>query len=326
MMDYRVEARKAAQKYGLRPEIFLRQIQQESGFNPHARSPAGALGIAQIMPATAQGWGVNPLNPKAALNAAAKNMARYVDQFGNYEDALRAYNAGPGNVKASRGFAETNHYVQTILRGADKRGTSGQTLSAGAGARGTDTRTIPGVDNSAARAAAQATLGANARSFLDDPRSDILDFALQQRGVQQQIQSLQDTPSRTVRVPASPGSASAGNMAPGGSRPSSQLKELFWQGQGGIDVKNGQREPQGFVSGHTDHVHVATGPKQLNDVARQAQKFGLHVGENPNYGGVHPVHVKGSYHYKGEAIDVSGDPKKMARFARWVAQHYGVRS
>jgi len=325
MMDYRVEARKAAQKYGLRPEIFLRQIQQESGFNPHARSPAGALGIAQIMPATAQGWGVNPLNPRAALNAAAKNMARYVDQFGNYEDALRAYNAGPGNVKASRGFAETNHYVQTILRGAKSSGHTSLSADSNSSDIGTRTRTIPGVDNSAARAAAQATLGANARSFLDDPRSDILDFALQQRGVQQQIQSLQDTPSRTVQVPGSPGMG--GGMSAGrGSRPASQLKELFWQGQGGIDVKNGQPEPQGFVSGHTDHVHVATGPKQLNDVARQAQRFGLHVGENPNYGGVHPVHVKGSYHYKGEAIDVSGDPKKMARFARWVAQHYGVRS
>ena len=116
-MDYRSEARKAAEAHGLRPEIFLAQIQQESGFNPHARSPAGALGIAQIMPATAKGWGVNPLNPRAALNAAARNMAKYVDQFGNYEDALRAYNAGPGNVKASHGFSETNNYVKTILGG-----------------------------------------------------------------------------------------------------------------------------------------------------------------------------------------------------------------
>lgn len=110
-------ARKKARKYGLDPGVFTRQINQESGFNANARSPAGATGIAQIMPATARGWGVNPNNPRQALDAAAKNMARYVKQYGSYENALRAYNAGPGNIKASHGFSETNNYVSTILNG-----------------------------------------------------------------------------------------------------------------------------------------------------------------------------------------------------------------
>jgi hypothetical protein len=117
MADLRAVARAKAKKYGLDPGVFERQIQQESGFNPGARSPAGALGVAQIMPATARGWGVNPLNPSQALDAAARNMARYVQQFGSYEKALRAYNAGPGNVEKSKGFAETNNYVRTILGG-----------------------------------------------------------------------------------------------------------------------------------------------------------------------------------------------------------------
>lgn len=103
------------------------------------------------------------------------------------------------------------------------------------------------------------------------------------------------------------------------------LKELFWQGQGGIDVKNGAVVPQGFVSGHQDHVHVASGPKQVLRIAKQAQRMGLNVGENPNFGGVHPVHVQGSYHYKGQAIDVSGDPAKMRAFAAWVARQYRVK-
>jgi soluble lytic murein transglycosylase-like protein len=115
MADLRAVARAKAKKYGLDPGVFERQIQQESGFNPGARSPAGALGVAQIMPATARGWGVNPLNPSQALDAAARNMARYVQQFGSYEKALRAYNAGPGNVERSKSFAETNNYVRTIL-------------------------------------------------------------------------------------------------------------------------------------------------------------------------------------------------------------------
>jgi hypothetical protein len=117
MADLRAVARAKAKKYGLDPGVFERQIQQESGFNPGARSPAGALGVAQIMPATARGWGVNPLNPSQALDAAARNMARYVQQFGSYEKALRAYNAGPGNVERSKSFAETNNYVRTILGG-----------------------------------------------------------------------------------------------------------------------------------------------------------------------------------------------------------------
>jgi murein DD-endopeptidase MepM/ murein hydrolase activator NlpD len=117
--DYRKEARRAAQRYGLDPHIFERQIQQESGFNPTARSGAGAVGIAQIMPGTAKGWGVNPLDPIASLNAAAKNMASYVKKYGGYENALRAYNAGPGAIERSKGFAETNAYVRTILGGRD---------------------------------------------------------------------------------------------------------------------------------------------------------------------------------------------------------------
>lgn len=129
--DYREVARQKALKYGLIPEVFERQIAAESGFNPKAVSSAGARGIAQIMPATARGWGVNPDDPVAALNAAAKNMAGYIKTFQGgkaagqetdpekvrnaYEKALRAYNAGPAAVEASKKYAETNRYVQKII-------------------------------------------------------------------------------------------------------------------------------------------------------------------------------------------------------------------
>jgi hypothetical protein len=117
MADYRAAARQAAQRYGLDPNVFLRQINQESGFNPAARSPAGAIGIAQIMPATARGWGVDPTNPIAALNAAAKNMKGYVDKYGSYRNALVAYNAGPGAVGRGSLPAETTKYIDIILNG-----------------------------------------------------------------------------------------------------------------------------------------------------------------------------------------------------------------
>ena len=133
--DFRQIARQKAQKYGLLPEVFERQIEAESGFNPKAVSVAGARGIAQIMPGTARGWGVNPDDPVAALDAAAKNMAAYTKTFlggkspGEETDpsklrqatekALRAYNAGPGAVEASKRYAETNAYVNKII-GPDK--------------------------------------------------------------------------------------------------------------------------------------------------------------------------------------------------------------
>jgi soluble lytic murein transglycosylase-like protein len=125
--DYRAIARQKAIKYKLLPDVFERQIDAESGFNPKAISSAGARGIAQIMPATAAGWGVNPDDPIAALDASAKNMAGYINTYGGlttndpakmraaYEKGLRAYNAGPGAVEASKNYAETNRYVKKII-------------------------------------------------------------------------------------------------------------------------------------------------------------------------------------------------------------------
>lgn len=120
LQDY---ARQQAQQVGLDPEIFVRQIQQESGFNPTAKSPAGATGIAQFMPATAQGMGVDPSDPYASLAGAARLMSNYLKQYqGDYAKALAAYNAGPGNVEKYGGvppFEETQRYVSTILGSRD---------------------------------------------------------------------------------------------------------------------------------------------------------------------------------------------------------------
>jgi hypothetical protein len=136
------------------------------------------------------------------------------------------------------------------------------------------------------------------------------------------------TSSRLTSRIVSAGGATPRAAAPGGGglpKGHSRLFELFWQGQHGINVKNGQVQPQGFVSGHTDHVHVAAGPNTVVALGKIAQRMGLHVGENPHFGGVTPVHVKDSYHYRNEAIDVSGDPGEMAVFAHQVARKFGVR-
>ncbi len=123
---YQNIARKDATHTGINPELFVKQIQQESGFNPNAVSPAGAIGIAQFMPATAKEWGVNPHDPLSSLDGATRLMAHLSQEFGgDYAKALAAYNAGPGtvNTAVSQGGAhwrnflpqETRNYVRIIM-------------------------------------------------------------------------------------------------------------------------------------------------------------------------------------------------------------------
>ncbi len=119
-------ARQDAINAGISPDYFVRQINQESGFNPNVVSWAGAVGIAQFMPGTAAGLGVNPWNPTEALQGAARLMASYVSQYGgNYAMALAAYNAGTDNVQYAVNScganwrnclpAETQNYIALIV-------------------------------------------------------------------------------------------------------------------------------------------------------------------------------------------------------------------
>lgn len=119
-------ARQAAIRYGINPDSFVRQIQQESHFDPNAQSPSGAVGIAQFIPSTAASIGVNPYDPVSALNGAARLMSSLAGQFGgDYAKALAAYNAGPGAVQYAVNVGgvgwlaymplETQHYVRTIM-------------------------------------------------------------------------------------------------------------------------------------------------------------------------------------------------------------------
>lgn len=86
---------------GIPPVYFVRQIDQESGFNPSAVSVTDAEGIAQFEPYTASGLGINPWDPYQALRGAAQLMASYYHRYGDYAKALGAYNAGPGAVQGA---------------------------------------------------------------------------------------------------------------------------------------------------------------------------------------------------------------------------------
>lgn len=110
-------ARSAAAKHGVPEDLFLRLIQQESGWNATARSHKGALGLAQLMPATARGLGVDPHNVAQNLEGGARYLRQQYETFGTWRLALAAYNAGPGAVQKHGGvppFRETQNYVRII--------------------------------------------------------------------------------------------------------------------------------------------------------------------------------------------------------------------
>lgn len=128
----RPKAEEVALKYGLPVSLFDKQIEMESGWNPKAKSRAGALGIAQFMPQTAKAVGLkDPFDPEEALEAAGRHMKTLLENFGgDYAKALAAYNAGGGRVKRAEKYGEnwldhlpreTRNYVMNIM-GSDRGG------------------------------------------------------------------------------------------------------------------------------------------------------------------------------------------------------------
>ena len=112
--------RDAAQREGLEPKLLTAVIERESAFRPCAVSPKGAEGLMQLMPETADRFGVNdPFNPKQNIDAGAKYLKELLMRYGgNLGLALGAYNAGPGKVDEAGGIPpipETTNYVNEIL-------------------------------------------------------------------------------------------------------------------------------------------------------------------------------------------------------------------
>ncbi|MFL6726607.1 MAG: lytic transglycosylase domain-containing protein [Sphingomicrobium sp.] len=110
----------AASAANVSPTLLASLVWQESRWNPQAVSPKGAIGLAQLMPATARGLGVNPSDPAQNLVGGARYLRQLLDSFdGNVEKALAAYNAGPARVRNAGGIpaiAETRAYVSSIVR------------------------------------------------------------------------------------------------------------------------------------------------------------------------------------------------------------------
>lgn len=115
---YQDMARVAARRHNIPEDLFLRLVRTESGFRPTAKSSKGAIGLAQLMPFTAQALGVNPHDPQQNLDGGARYLSQQYRRFGDWRLALAAYNAGPEAVERYRGvppYSETQNYVRSIL-------------------------------------------------------------------------------------------------------------------------------------------------------------------------------------------------------------------
>jgi hypothetical protein len=309
------------------------------GLNPSARNPSsGAIGIGQWLGGRARGVRPGDLRGQlqhlwSELQGPERGALQRVKGAHTIEGAVDAWVRGferpsAGEIASSIGsrksMARETFNRLSGVPGAASTGGGGGSSGGSGGSTRTTTTTTPGVDNSLARLAL-------VQSFLGNKNSDVLDFAAQAKGLADVPET---TSTQTERLPGSRASAkqSATTGSSSFSKAHSPLLELIHNtGNGpGYAVKdghvvNGPSFYSGVWAGHKDHVHVAAGKRTIIQLGRLAQQMGLRVGENPHFGGVAPVHAPHSYHYKGEAIDVSGDPRKMNAYAKRVERLYGLK-
>lgn len=116
VMRWGKEIQAASLKYGIDPALIAAVIEQESGGNPNAKSPAGAIGLMQLLPSTADGLGVNPFDPVQNIEGGTKYLAIQFNRFGSIGLALAAYNAGPARVINSSYLyiSETQNYILEV--------------------------------------------------------------------------------------------------------------------------------------------------------------------------------------------------------------------
>lgn len=107
-----------AKEEGIQPELLIAVVWVESRFCPDVVSPAGAIGLGQLMHGTAKELGVNPIVPEENISGAARYLIQQFQRFESWNLALAAYNAGASRVIKAQGIPkipETQQYVQKVI-------------------------------------------------------------------------------------------------------------------------------------------------------------------------------------------------------------------
>jgi hypothetical protein len=135
---YRREAAKQAERFGIDPELYVRLIERESGFDPNAKGSSGEIGLAQIMPDTAKdpGYGTDPISdrsdPMDSLRFGAQHLSNMIKHYdGDVTLALQAYNGGGGNVARGTVSDDAKMYASELLNGKELKATRPESRPSG---------------------------------------------------------------------------------------------------------------------------------------------------------------------------------------------------
>lgn len=289
-------ARKFGKRYGVKPDDLLDVIEHESNFDPLATEHFGTVsnhpsesqggGLTQFIPSTAAAYGVKYGASKKAQKTQIKGAAHYLKDLG--------YGSGsPAEVRDALAgyYGAASPYADDVINSTQyAKFNKGNVSIPGMGSGQSK-----GSSSKAKRIQTQAAVDNSADrtqlalSFIQDEDHSFEDIL----GYVQEKKALADVPAKYKNVQVKGQKASNSGEAGGGPQRGPSI------GKKGIDIVS------------------------LGKWAEK--KFGLSVGENPHFGGVAPVHATNSYHYSGRAIDVSGDPEAMRKFAQAVAKKYGSK-
>jgi hypothetical protein len=260
--------------------------------------------------ADSQGW----RQERASLYRNPTNVKASVNRFYDETSAVEGKYGSPGDLAA----AVQRPAAQYRGRYAERMGDAKDVLATVQGSGGTFTKgggksrfgapsfqTDPGVDNSGLRTSLKQ------QYLLDRGNPD----ALLNLGLS--LRDAQDTPASTYLTPGQRKQTASGGGNAGGNRKRVDVNELFYDPLGWY-LDEGKQQAGG-IGGHGDHLHASANSESgAVRIGKWAQRMGLTVREQSRFDPVDPVHTDGSFHYKDQAVDVSGDPRKLRRLARKI--------